>query len=63
MTSAIPAAPWLDVMFSIELSMTSPAVLGVSAVRLSINGCVADSPISPRIETRAISAGNIARTP
>ena len=31
--------------------------------RLSISGWVADSPISPRIETSTISAGKIDSTP
>ena len=57
-----PAAPWSPWRFSIALVKISLAGPGATVPRLSISGCVADSPTSPRIETSTISAGKIART-
>jgi hypothetical protein len=47
-------------MALVKISFAGP---GATAPRLSIRGCVADSPISPRIDTRTMSAGKIASTP
>ena len=59
----IPAAPRLCCMLVIALVRIWCTDPGASLLRLSINGCVADGPISPRIETSAMSAGKIARIP
>ena len=46
-------------MALVKISWAGP---GATVPRLSISGCVADSPTRPRIETRTISAGKIAST-
>ena len=62
MTNSTPAAPWSPWRFLIALVKMSLAGPGATVPRLSISGCVADSPTRPRIETSTISAGKIART-
>jgi hypothetical protein len=47
-------------MALVKISLAGP---GATAPRLSISGCVAESPTSPRIDTSTISAGKIASTP
>jgi hypothetical protein len=42
----------------VRMSFAGP---GATVERLSISGCVADGPITPRIETSASSAGKIER--
>ena len=63
MMKKTPAAPWLPWRFSIALVKISLPGPGATLPRLSISGWVADSPISPRIETSTISAGKIDRMP
>jgi hypothetical protein len=58
-----PAAPWLFCRFWSAVVRISFAGPGATWLRLSSSGCVAELPISPRIETSAISAGNIERIP
>ena len=47
-------------MVLVRMSLAGP---GATCDTLSSNGCVADGPISPRIETSAMIAGKIARMP
>ncbi len=61
--NAKPAAPWLPCRFSSAFVRISCAGPGATSPRLSISGCVADSPISPSTETSTSRAGKIARTP
>ena len=61
-TKNTPAAPWLSSMFSIALVKMSWAGPGATLPRLSISGCVADSPMRPSTETSTISAGKIDST-
>ena len=47
-------------MALVRMSLAGP---GATWATLSSSGWVADGPISPRIETSAMSAGKIASTP
>ena len=58
-----PEVPRLRWMFSIALVKMLFAGPGATLPRFSISGCVAECPIKPRIETSAIKAGKIAKTP
>ena len=58
-----PAEPRLFCRFWMVLVRMSLAGPGATCETLSSSGCVADGPISPRIETNAMMAGKIARMP
>jgi hypothetical protein len=59
----MPAVPLPLCTFLIALVKISLAGPGATLLRFSINGCVAECPINPRIETSTISMGKIASTP
>ncbi len=59
-TPAVPCWLWMFWVALVKICLAGP---GATALRLSISGWVADGPTRPRIESKAISAGKIARTP